>query len=288
VENGIMNEIYIFDGFNLDQEEQGYLVESINWLNGVNTSDTVLNAGGIQGVFSSPTYIRERILVIEGIISVDTIEILQDRINTLKKIFSVEWNPVGEGTKELFIQDANGDQWKAQARVRELPEFDRDENTGRYRVELIMSDSRFRSNVATSVMGSEGYIGGVAFPVALPFELQGYTGTSLVTTNGNVASPLKITITATGDIDNAIIIANVTTGDLFSFTASAVAGDVFVIDSGHDTNQTSLTKNGQNILSSKTPGSVWPSVFGAMEFVAADSDQNSDFNITYDFYDRQV
>jgi phage-related protein len=89
----------------------------------------------------------------------------------------------------------------------------------------------------------------------------------LQTTASNIASPLTITLTATGPIDT-VTVRNMTDGTFFSLDIQAVEGDVIIID----TKTYKATKNGQNILASRVTGSRWQYAHGTVYLSIFDRD----------------
>jgi len=279
-------EIYKFNGYNLDNVSAWYIVEKADWLNWNKSSDTITNAGGLQWVFSSPTYSRGRTVAITGHISCDTEALLLQKIFELKKIFAIDWSPVWEWAKEFYVQDVDWNEWTAQARVKTMIDFKRDGTSADYRVSLFCSDARYKSAELNIITWNEGIAFGMTLPFVLWFDTTETSEPQEITSDWNVNAPLKITITATGNIDTVVIIKNITTGEVFSFNCNGVEADVFVIDSGLEWWSPSLTKNWTSILSQKVAGSSWLSVIWTMEFVASDTDDKTDFTIKYEYYNR--
>ena len=71
---------------------------------------------------------------------------------------------------------------------------------------------------------------------------------------GNMETPAKIEITALGPITAPLIIKK--GGSFFALNIDAAVGDKILIDS----KQRTATKNGQNILAQRIPGSSWPTI----------------------------
>ena len=83
----------------------------------------------------------------------------------------------------------------------------------------------------------------------MEFTMDDYINLYTITANGTTQSPLRFEITITDTIDDYIRIRNITDGTFFQVDTSAVAGDVFVID----TTDYTLTKNGVSIKHLRTP-----------------------------------
>lgn len=93
---------------------------------------------------------------------------------------------------------------------------------------------------------------------------------------GNMEAPTKIEITALGPINAPLIIKK--DWSFFALNVDAAVGDKILIDS----KQRIATKNGQNILAQRMPGSSWPTIKWSTVFTIVDKDwglYSSDFDI---------
>jgi len=279
-----MNEVYKFDGTNFDKIEtwnKGFITTSFDWHSWLLQSDSVKNLGWVQGVYSSATFIRWRLVVIEGDIIAETTAELLAYVKEIKKLFSIDWIPVGQGVRTLEITDENGIVWEAQGRIKEMPVFKLEDYTGKYRATIFLSEALYKTKDLFIATWNEWILAGQTFPTTFPTAFnKKAVATSLVTAT-SIPTPLKITITVTWEVDSFIKILNTTNWEFYQTNTSCTAWDVIVIDADTRT----ATKNGSSIIWDKEAWSSWLSISENSELVISDTDLVWDFTVSIEWRD---
>jgi hypothetical protein len=93
-------------------------------------------------------------------------------------------------------------------------------------------------------------------------------------TTWNIDTPARIEIIANGDINKPLMIRDLTKNTYFWLDIDAVAWDKIIIDSENYT----VTKNWENILSNRIVGSMWIRILETTKLLIEDKDGNIPFN----------
>jgi len=264
-------------------------LDVVQW-KGLDVSDSQADVQGFHGIKLSPTYARGRRITLEGIIIADDHEGSSKGIDFLETLFALQGIPSSIDLKSFIVTDEQDRRWELQCKIKETLSIDIQDDdymTGairRWRVVLQSEDPRYYNVAEQTETGAEGYIGGVKLGTTLGVKLNEYFNEIQILANGNIESPLKITITATGDINTPLMVRNITSNTYFGLDIGAVSGDIIVIDS----NLKTATKNGINILANRIAGSNWIKAFGSTVLSVYDEDgglPTSDFDISISYRD---
>lgn len=256
----------------------------------LDVSDEQQNVQGFHGVKLSPTFARGRRVTLEGIIVADDHIGSSKAIDFLESLFALQGVPSQVELLPFLVTDEQDRVWKLNCKVKEtlsidIGDYDYLQGANRrWRVVLQSEDPRYYNYNESTASGLEWYFGGVQLPVALWVPLDMEYNEIQVITIGNSDTPLKFTLTASGNIDAPLTIKNLSNDTFFALNIDAVAGDVIVVDSTTKT----ATKNGTNILANRVAWSTWPKAKGTMLFSIVDEDgwlDASDFNVSVSWHD---
>jgi hypothetical protein len=263
-------------------------VSDVQWRK-LKVSDDKQDLIWYHGTLTWPTYARGRTIIIEWLLIAPTRAQLSKGMDWLDTLFALQWVPTTVETKEFKILDEQQREWVIQCKVDQPIDYeiedDNDHNDGamrRWRVALFASDPRFYSTVASVFSGQEWNYWWFALPNTLWNTWNmAYNAIDCLSTS-NVDQPIKITITVWGAIHKPLSIYNLTAHSWFMLDIDADAGDIIVIDAKNQ----KATRNGQNIVWYRVPGSQRPTVKGLTKYVMYDVDggiYGSDFDITLSF-----
>lgn len=256
----------------------------------LDVSDSQQDVQWFHGVKLSPTFARGRRITLEGIIIADDRVWSSKAIDYLESLFALQWVPSQVELLPFIVTDDQDRRWELQAKIKEPLSLDindddwQDWATRRWRVVLQSEDPRYYNTDEQEVIGAEWNYWGVKLWVKLWTKLDEYFNEIQVISNGNIESPLTITLTALSDINQPITIKNITDNTFFWLDIDAVAWDIIVVDS----NNLTATKNGTNVLANRVSWSVWPKAIGTTNFSIYDIDWGlfaSDFDVEINFKD---
>lgn len=261
-----------------------------NWRNSKSSRDTSTNNEGAHGRSVSKTLVDKRVVSFEGYIDRMWSETEEEALAHLLELFRLSGTTETDYTRELSITDPYGNEWLLPVKIREdidIKEGDESFRGSHYAWRVVLESvggPEYKSAIPTTVSWGESEYGGFEIPFEMEFPMDDYINLYTISAYGTTQSPLRFEITITDTIDDYIKIKNITDGTFFQVNTSAVAGDVFVIDT---TNYT-LTKNGVSIKHLREPGSTWQMIRGTKSFTLEDSDGGllePDFTATITLHD---
>ena len=244
-------------------------------------SDDSENIDWIHGRNVSPTYARIRIITLEWI-SDRVWSPLEDQnsIEYLQKIFALQGSLVSLEEKELYIKDMYDNEWTLKVKIKEpleIVEWDESFVWSYWKWRVVLESTKepvYKSlNEILNTSLEWNYWGfKLSYKLANPFnEIDNIIE---CTTTWNIDTPARIEITANGDINKPLMIRDLTKNTYFWLDIDAVAWDKIVIDSENYT----VTKNWENILSNRIAGSMWIRVLETTKLLIEDKDGNIPFN----------
>ena len=244
-------------------------------------SDDSENIDWIHGRNVSPTYARIRIITLEWI-SDRVWSPLEDQnsIEYLQKIFALQGSLVSLEEKELYIKDMYDNEWTLKVKIKEpleIVEWDESFVWSYWKWRVVLESTKepvYKSlNEILNTSLEWNYWGfKLSYKLANPFnEIDNIIE---CTTTWNIDTPARIEITANGDINKPLMIRDLTKNTYFWLDIDAVAWDKIVIDSENYT----VTKNWENILSNRIAGSMWIRILETTKLLIEDKDGNIPFN----------
>ena len=277
------NEIYKFNGKNFDkiEDDKWFITIDFPWASWIKESESVRNLWWVQWVSSSATFIRWRLVTLKWKISANTPAEVLTYIKDIKRLFSINWVPSWEWTKLLEITDENWTVWSANARIKNLPEFKKiSDYESEYIATFFLSDAVYKSSIYNQENWTEWIIWNT-FPTVFPTTFNKKQLSSFLDTSTSLATPLKITINVIWKVDSFIKILNWNNWEFYQTNTECVEWDVIIIDAESRT----ITKNGDSILWDKEEWSSWLFLSEPSDFIAYDSDLDTDFIIKFEWKD---
>jgi len=195
-------------------------LDVIQWKS-LDVSDEQINVQWFHGIKLSPTFARGRRVTIEGIIIADDHIWSSKGIDYLESLFALQWIPSQVELLPFIVTDEQDREWELQAKIKEPLSIDIGDNdwqvwaNRRFRVVLQWEDPRYYNAIEQQVDWAEWYFWWVKLWVKLWAKLDDYFNEIQVISWGNIETPLKITITATWDINTPLMIRNITTWSYF-------------------------------------------------------------------------
>lgn len=237
-------------------------------------------------VIASNAYARGRAITVEGYIIASTRAKTSKGMDRLDSLFTLAGYPGELDLQPFVITDEQSRIWTIDCVVAEPLDYDIEEDVDhtdwsfrRFRVWLFAPDPRLYSTTTSTIVWEEGSLGGIAiwedgFAIGeLWVALDAFLNEIIIVWLGGSNEPVRITITAQETISNReITLYDVTKGKFFIVETSMATGQELVIDSINST----LTLDGVNIIWSRLPGSVRPSVLWLTYFVLYDTDDVDD------------
>jgi hypothetical protein len=227
---------------------------------------------GAHGIFDLPSFYGKRSISLEGVIGAQDELNLEALKNKIKQTLQLDPNGLNNYLT-LSWQDVAGRVWVVECRALNIPRFSRqlrDATEMTFLLQLKSPNPYIYAKNPIVVSGQRGYIsaGGVALPMAVPFELlSDYTNTVIIDNQGSApASPIyKIYGGAIIDLTNPRII-NLTTGKEFSLQTTLTGSNSFIqVDT---LNGTVTDENGNDVSANIVAGSAYPLLVpGANELV---------------------
>lgn len=270
-----------------------WLTEGTNWKE-LASSDEKIDRQYAHGAILSPTYLRSRIITLEGIVDGTSRANISKWMDYLENIFKVQTVfSGGVELKKFTLTDEQGRSWDTWAKLKTpiVYQTGDDDYIGTFRnwrVVLECPDPRIFSSNIINVTGIETNYWGWKLGVKLGQTKMNESINEInCTTAGDYPTPCIFTITALWDLNTRLKITNLDTGVFFGLEQSFIAGDVIIIDSKNYT----VTRNGVNIKSTRTPWSKWVEIFGTMRLGVYDTDgalSNNELIVNIDFYDVKI
>lgn len=263
---------------------------ALNWKN-IDYSDSQAEIQGSHDIKVSPTYRRGRRISIEGVIIADTREGRSKATDYLDDLFALQGVVDELELLPFQLTDEQGRVRIIDAKIKEPIQYSTTEENEylewadiTWRVVLQAPDSRFFSIIEEHIAGSEGTYWGMKLKTKLKKQMNLKLNEIICSTLSPSSVPMTFRIVARAEI-NAPLKIKKNTGELFSLNINASAGDVILIDSKNKT----ATKNGENVLAEREPGSTWLTIEWTNRFTVFDVDgglYSSDFDV--DIYFRNI
>lgn len=251
------------------------------------TSDNSQNIDWVHGRNTSPTYARYRVITFEWVI--DRVWNNSEELNNidfLQRIFALQDDLFSFEKKELYIKDIYDQERTLDVKVKEpfeLLEWDDDNVWSYYRWRVVLESTTtpiYKSLSEIVQNWSEWNIWGFSLGFSLwdGFSFDEIDSIIECSTSWNISTPAKIEIIAINNINKPLKIINLSDNSFFWLDIDAEAWDVIIIDSNNNT----ATKNGENILFWRIPGSTWQNIKKDTKFIIEDKDGgilSLDFNV---------
>ena len=244
-------------------------------------SDDSENIDWIHGRNVSPTYARIRIITLEWI-SDRVWNPLQDQnsIEYLQKIFALQWSLVSLEEKELYIKDMYDNEWTLKVKIKEpleIVEWDESFVWSYWKWRVVLESTKepiYKSLNEILRSSLEWHYWGFNLGLKLWKSFNKIDNIIECNTTWNIDTPARIEIIANWDINTPLMIRDLTKDTFFWLDINAVSWDKIVIDSENYT----VTKNWENILSSRIAWSMWVRILSSTKLIIEDKDGNIPFN----------
>ena len=264
-------------------------LDVVQWKS-LDVSDEQQNVQGFHGIKLSPTFARGRRITLEGVIVADDHVWSSKAIDYLEGLFALQWNPNQVDLLPFIVTDEQDRRWQLDCKIKEPLSIDIGDDdwmewsNRRWRVVLQSEDPKYYNADQKTNAWSEWFFGWVKLWAKLWFKMDNYFNEIQILNIWNIATPLEITITATGDINTPLMIKNITDGTFFGLDVDAVVWDVIVVN----WKTFEATKNGVNIKAQRIAWSTWPKATGTTYLSIEDSEAwlyTSDFDISIKYRD---
>lgn len=250
---------------------QGIVIQACQWAD-TNTSDDQQNRQGTHGIQVSPTFLRGRVINIQGLIVANSRAKREIERQKIIGAFSPEPfpGPDNKGFYDFEFIGDDGNDYVIRAKVLSTPGYDTDLGSvmlTRWQAQLISENSYYESKIQNQQIHVEGFYGGKSFPTKfkVPFDTYGYTAN--VINDGNWPAPLKTTITANENTGPNMRVVNTSNDSYIGIKTPMIEGDVLVID----TKNNLITLNGSNVSGDRIAGSIYKYVNpGNNQFIVRD------------------
>lgn len=236
---------------------QGIVVQACQWAD-VNTSDDQQNRQGTHGIQASPTFMRGRIINIQGLIVANSRAEREAYRQTLVSTFAPEAfpGPDNRGFYDFEFVGDDGNDYVISAKVLNMPSYVTELGSvmiTNWQAQLLAESAYYESAILNQQVHEEGFYGGISFPTTFPVAFDTYGYVANVINAGNWPSPLKTTITANQNTGPNMRVVNTATDSYVGVQTPMVEGDVLVID----TKNNLITLNGENVSGDRIAGSIY-------------------------------
>lgn len=280
-----------FNSQTISQTTEDYRIwlDVVQWKS-LDVSDEQSNVQWFHGIKLSPTFARGRRITLEGVIIADDHIWSSKAIDRLETLFALQGTPDVVELLPFVVTDEQDRRWQLNCKIKEPLQIDIQDNdwmewsTRRWRVVLQSEDPKYYNADLKTKDGAEWFFGWVKLWVKLWVAFNEYFNEVQILNIGNIATPLEITITATGEINSPLMIKNITDGTFFGLDIDAVAWDIIVINAKTFV----ATKNGVNIKANRIAWSTWPKATGTTYLSIEDDEAGlytSDFDISIKYRD---
>lgn len=250
---------------------QGIVVQGCQWAD-TNTSDDQQNRQGTHGIQVSPTFLRGRVINIQGLIVANSRAQREIERQKLIEAFSPEPfpGPDNKGFYDFEFIGDDGNDYVIRAKVLNTPSYNPEFGSVMltpWQAQLISENSYYESKVQNQQVHVEGFYGGTKFKTKFPVAFDNYGYVANVANAGNWPAPLKTTITANQNTGPNMRVVNTSNDSYIGIKTPMVQGDVLVID----TKNNLITLNGSNVSGDRIAGSTYKYVNpGNNQFVVRD------------------
>jgi hypothetical protein len=250
---------------------QGIAIQACRWAN-VATSDDQKNRQGTHGIEVSPTFMRGRVIDIQGLICANSRPEREALRQIIVNTFAPEAfpGPDNRGFYDFEFEGDDGNDYVIRAKILNMPTYDTtlgDFTETRWQAQLISEESYYESKIQNQQVHEEGFYGGISFPTKFPVAFDTYGYVANVMNGGNWPAPLKTTITANEATGPNMRVVNTATDSYVGITTEMAQGDVLIID----TKNNLITLNGENVSGSRITGSIYQYVqAGNNQFIVRD------------------
>jgi RNase P/RNase MRP subunit p29 len=251
---------------------QGIVLTNVTWAD-VQTSDDQNNRQGTHGIEVSPTFMRGRVINIQGTIVANSRPERYTLRQTIVNTFAPEAvpSPDNRGFYDFEFVGDDGNDYVISAKVLNMPSYVQPELGNimitNFQVQLIAENPFYESKILNQLNHVEGFYGGISFPTKFPVAFDTYGYTANVINGGNWPSPIKTTITANENTGANMRVVRTSNDAYVGVETPMLQGDVLVID----TKNNLITLNGDNVSGDRIPGSTYHFAnVGNNEFIVRD------------------
>jgi len=243
----------------------------VNWRK-VNVTNEKTNITGSLWVRVSPTYPRERLITIEGVIIADTRVWLSKAMDYLDNLFAIDYTKTNN--LNFSIIDEQDREWQTEVTIKDSLEYEINDDdyldwaNRTFRISLISEDPRMFSIIENMVEWIESTYWWIKLWVKLWTKFNSWANSITCISTGNIASPIRFEITASKTINKPLTILNIDNKEFIKIDEDFIAWDKLIID----TKKYTIEKNWVSIKNKKIVGSTWLQIKWVTKFWIFDLD----------------